>query len=116
MPLCEEVHAKFASSTKTIRVSFVGELETGELISTVSSITEQVTSDLTINNISISTVELTISGQKVPAGQAVIFSVSGGVVAEGDDAMSYRIRVAVATAASPPQTPKLDFILCVVDG
>ena len=99
MSLATERQEKTASAVRNIAVSFVGKLDDGELLSGTPTVSELVTTDLTITNEGVNTAELTISGKSVPIGQAVQFSVAGGTAGR-----SYKITISVATDSTPSQT------------
>jgi len=84
-------------------VSFVGKLDTGEVLAGTPTVVEQVTSDLTLDNISINTAAHTINGLPVPIGQAVRFQVQGAV-----ENTVYQIRVTAVSNSTPPQTLVVD--------
>ena len=92
-------------------VSFVDALDSGELLTGAPTVTEVTTSDLTIANKGISTVELTINNQTVPIGMAVQFKITGQLVANSP----YSIKIVVSTDASPAQT-KVRWVDVIVEG
>ncbi len=121
MSLAPERHIKVAGATKNIAVSFVGELDSGELLTgtpTVSEFTktsfnaapedDTSSSDLTITNIAVSTVELTINKRTVAIGLAVQMKIVGGTAG-----VIYRIRITTLSDASPAQIPIGDIIMSV---
>ncbi len=81
-------------------VSFDGKLDSGELLTGVPTVVEQVTSDLTISNIIVNTAELRISNQIVAIGRAVQFKAIGQLVANSP----YTLLVTAGTDSSPAQT------------
>ncbi len=91
--------------------SFDGVLDSGELIASVTSVTEETTSDLTISDISVSTVELTINKIAVAIGRAIQFKVIGQLVAT----KHYTLKMIVVTDSTPAQT-KVRFCKFVVKG
>lgn len=97
--LAPQIQCKDENEQRNVSVSFMGKLEVGELLTGAPTVIEVGTSDLTIGNEQVSTVELNLNGKKVPAGGAVQFSVSGGV-----EGTTYFIDVQCATDASPSQT------------
>ncbi len=103
-----ERQTKTVSEVRNVAVSFVGKLDVGELLTGVPTVAEQDTTDLTIANQSVSTVELTINDKKVPIGRAVQFNVAVGLAG-----VKYEILVTVATTASPAQILVLKLILNV---
>lgn len=86
--------------TRNVAVSFVGVLDDGELLTGTPIVTEVASSDLTITHQAVNNTARTISGQRVPAGKAVQFRVSGQQASRS----SYTIEIKVNTNASPPQT------------
>ena len=93
-----EVPAKTVSEVLNAAVSFDNKLDAGESLSGVPTVTENVTSDLTLSNKVVSTSILDISGVDVAAGRAVQFSVSGGVAGS-----TYTLKVSCGTDSSPAQ-------------
>jgi len=94
--------SKAVSAVRNIAVSFSGHLDDGELLTGTPTISDTASPSpevLTFSNPVVSTAALTINGISVPAGEAVQFSVSGGV-ADGE----YTIKIAAATDATPQQT------------
>jgi hypothetical protein len=89
-------------------VSFVGALDSGELLTGTPTVTEVDTDDaavapatLTIENVAVNVAALTINNKSVAIGQAVQFKVSGQAAGN-----SYRLRIVVATTSSPAQTER----------
>ncbi len=81
-------------------VSAVGQLDSGELVASVTDVVEVTTTDLTISNKAVSTTELTINNLAVAIGKAIQFKVVGQVVANSP----YRLKVTVVTDSTPAQT------------
>lgn len=94
-----ERHVKTASEVRNVAVSFVDELDSGELLTGTPTVAEVTTSDLSLTNKAVNTAALTISGKAVAIGQAVQFKVSGGTAGT-----TYTIKVTVSTDATPAQT------------
>lgn len=101
-------HEKTVSEIRNIATSFVGKLESAELLASGLVVAEVTTSDLVITNKAISVAELTINGKTVTAGKAAQFLVSGGL---GNT--EYTIRITAVTDSSPPQTVSGKVILKV---
>ena len=82
-------------------VSFVGVLDSGELLASVTNVVDDAGGvTLTISNKSVSTSALTINGKTVAVGKAVQFLVTGAVVASSP----YTLKMTVVTDSSPAQT------------
>jgi hypothetical protein len=86
--------------TNLCSVSLVGILDSGELVASVTSVTEQTTTDLTISNTAVSTGELTINNKAVATGKAIQFKVIGQLVANSP----YTLTIKVVTDSTPAQT------------
>jgi hypothetical protein len=102
-------YTKKSAAAKNGAVSFEPELEDGELLTGTPTATS-VPEGLTIDNVRVSTGELTINEKAVPTGRAVQFRVAGGVARK-----QYKIRVTCATNSSPAQTLVVDCPLAVSD-
>ena len=96
--------------TNNFAVSFVGVLDSGELLSGTPTVAEQTTSDLTISNEAVNTSALTINDRSVAIGKAVQFSVSGQTTANSP----YTLKITVSTDSSPAQT-KVKYITFVAE-
>ena len=72
-------------------------LDVGELLTAVA-VAELDTSDLTIADESVSTIELEILGETVPPGEAIQFTFKGMVV----DVL-YKLDIQITTGADPPR-------------
>ena len=103
-----EKQRKHVSEVRNVAVSFVGELDVGENLSGTPLVDEVDTTDLTITNIAVSLVALTINDKAVAIGRAVQFRVSGGIAGT-----RYSVRVTATTDASPAQTLIVNLILNV---
>ena len=95
--------------TRNVYVNFTDELQSGDSISSVSSVTEQTTSDLTLANEAVTTSTYVEDGTSdtVAIGKAVVFNVLGGTAANSP----YTIRVTVVSDSSPAETFVKDCIL-----
>lgn len=112
-----ERRSKDADAARNVSASFVGQLDSGELLTGTPTVTEYTedadgvlttSSDLTISDIAVNTAALTINGKTVAVGQAVQFKVSGGTADT-----NYVLRITAATDATPAQTLILDCPLSV---
>lgn len=74
-----QVHELSPAETGNVAIDARGKLDAGETYTGTPVITEVDTSDLTIASKVVSTAELTINGEAVPAGEAIQFKVSGVV-------------------------------------
>ena len=79
--------------TRTFSISFRKMLDSGELLTGVPTVIEQVTSDLTITNKAVSTAALTIDRVSNAIGEAVQYKVSDQVVSGS----VYTVKITVAT-------------------
>ena len=80
-------------------VDFTGELDSAETIAAVNSVTEVTSSDLTITGAAVNASAVTIKGESVAIGKAVLFTVSGQLAAGGEDsAGTYRLRINFTTS------------------
>lgn len=102
-------HTKSVSEARNVAIDMRGLLDEGELLTGTPTIVEVTTTDLTLANKAVNGSTLTINGVECTAGQAVTFSVSGGVAGT-----TYTIRVTVASAASPAQTFVVSVRLAVI--
>lgn len=94
--------SKTVSEVRNAVVSFSGKLDSGELLTGTPTVTEVNASSpqaLTIANIAINTTELTINDISTAIGEAVQFSVSGGIAGT-----VYTIKIVCSTDATPAQT------------
>lgn len=92
-----EIWSKGASEVRNAAISFVGKLDSDELLSGTPTVT--ATTGITIASASRNSTTMTIDGESVLASQAVTFRVSGGTAGS-----SYTITATCATDASLPQT------------
>ena len=87
-------------------VSFVGKLDSGELLTGTPIITEVGSADLTITNKAVNTSPLVINGATVATGMALQFKVAGaGLVAN----TFYRILMVCSTDAGQVLDGELRF-------
>lgn len=82
-----------------VSIDCTGLLDSGELISTLTSVLEITTANLTIDNKAISTAELTINGVAVATGKAITFRVAGVLAG-----ITYRIQSKFVTNSTPAAT------------
>ena len=94
-----QINVKGVNETVNSSVSFVPRLDTGESLTGTPTVTEQVTSALTIDNVALSTATMTINNVSVASGKAVRMRVAGGVAN-----VNYDIQCLVNTDATPAQT------------
>ena len=72
---------------------------------------ETVTTDLTLENKAVSVIEHVIDDRRVPAGEAVQFSVAVPADKKG---RNYRVRITATSNGSPAESEPMDVILrCV---
>ncbi|MCP4304717.1 MAG: hypothetical protein GY788_07540 [bacterium] len=90
---------KAADGVGLVSVSFAPVLDTDELLIGTPTVEEVTTSDLTIDNVAVSTDFLDINGEAVPVGKAVRFRVSGGTAGT-----RYTLKVTPDTNSAPAQT------------
>lgn len=106
-----QIQCKTVSEIRNGAVSFVGKLDSGELLTGTPTVVEVTTSDLTISNVAVNTAALTINGLSVAIGQAVQFKVVGGIA----DTV-YTLRTTAITDATPSQTLITNLrLLCLAD-
>lgn len=103
-----EKQTKLVSEARNVAVSFVGKLDVGELLNGTPTVVEVGSTDLTITNVGINIVALTINDKAVIIGRAVQFKVTGGVAG-----VTYILRLTSTTDASPSQTVILNVTLKV---
>ena len=86
--------------TNNLSVSFVGVLDSGELLTGTPTATEVTSSDLTISNVAVNTAALVINDITVAIGKAVQCKVVGQLAAS----VLYTIKITAATDSTPAQT------------
>ena len=91
-----QVPTQSITETRFHAVSFVGKLDTGELLTGTPTVTEIDTAHLTISNKAVNVAELTINGSTVAIGQAVQCKVVSSAMVAGT---LYRILVTCTTTA-----------------
>ena len=96
-----EIPGQAVGEVRIHSVDFRGRLDSGELLAGTPTIDEVTTTDLTLTDNVVNVIALTINGQTVAIGQAVQFKCTG---VKKD--VIYRIRIAITTDSSPPQTLK----------
>ena len=97
--LAIEVPEKTVSEVLNAAVNFSGKLSSGEKLTGTPVVVEVTTTDLTLGSKVVSTAIVEISGIDVPIGEAVQFSVSGGVAGT-----TYTVNVSCTTDSTPAQT------------
>ena len=103
-----EKQRKHVSEVRNVAVSFVGKLDVGEDLTGTPTAVEVDTTDLTISNVAVSIIALTINDRAVPIGRAVQFRVSSGIAGT-----RYTVRVTANTDASPSQILSVNTVLNV---
>lgn len=88
-----EQYVLSVGDTQTIGIDCRAKLTDGELLTGTPTIEEQTTSDLTIAGKAVNSAAVTIKGNEVGIGQAVVCRVSGGTAANSP----YSIHVTVNT-------------------
>ena len=97
--LAIEVPDKTVSEVLNAAVNFSGKLDAGEKLTGTPVVVEVSSTDLSLGSKAVSVAIINISGVDVPIGEAVQFSVSGGVADT-----KYEINVSCTTDSSPAQT------------
>ena len=87
------------SEIRNVAVSFIGRLDSGELLTGTPTVVEVTSTDLTISDVAVNTAQITVLGKTVATGQAVQFKVLGGAANT-----NYSIRITTVTDATPAQT------------
>lgn len=94
---CPEVRDKTANEVRNGIVSFIGLLDTGELLTGTPTASA---SGLTFSNVAVTSTTKTLEdGTTVLSGQGVQFSVSGGTAGT-----KYKITVQCGTDSTPAET------------
>jgi len=106
-----EIPVTAEGSVELFSESLDGVLDSGELVASITSVTEVTSTDLTISNESVSSAALTINGISVAIGKAIQFKVIGQLTAT----KNYTLKMIVVTDSSPAQT-KVRFCKFVVKG
>lgn len=94
-----QVYEIAESETRAPKLSFLGDLPSGVLLSGTPTVAEIGSSDLTIASVARSTVTMTIQGVSHAASQAVICTVAGASAGR-----LYRLRVTCGTDGTPAET------------
>lgn len=100
---------KLATEVRTWRHDFTPKLDPDELLTGTPAILEVTSSDLTLDNKTVSTEQLMILGNDVRIAKAVTFRVAGG-----SSNTDYTITVSIGTTSSPAQTVRDLFYLRVL--
>ena len=109
MPIfAPQIHAQQTNETRNHAVSFIGMLDSGELLTGTPTVVEVTTTALTLGSKAVNTATLTINGVSNVAGQAVQYSCTTAT------AGAYVIRITCATNATPAQTVSASVRLNVV--
>jgi hypothetical protein len=88
-------------------VSFASQLDSGETLTGMPTVTEQTTSDLTLGSKAVNTGILTIDGRTVAIGNAVQFSVSGQLASHSP----YTLKITVSTSAGRTKNRYVRFLV-----
>ena len=88
--------------TRNVSISFVPELDVGELLTGTPTVVELTTANLTLTNKVVNTGALTVERNPVAIGQGVQFKLTGAVAGT-----NYRVLITVTTDATPAQTLQL---------
>jgi len=86
------IHYINVGSTRGVTLGFFPPLESGEVISTITSV---VAAGLTIAGEAVTTTAVEVDGKTIPIGQAITFTVSGGVADT-----KYTVVATIVSAAS----------------
>ena len=78
-----------------VSISYVGLLDSDEVLTGTPVVTEVTTTDLTLSNKTVSSVALIINAKEVAIGKAVQFKIAGQ-----QSGTVYRVRVSVGTATT----------------
>jgi len=92
-----QAHHKAAGETRNVPVDYRGKLDAGELLTGTPTVTASPTG-LTIANVAVNTETLTINDASCVAGQAVQFTVAGGVAG-----VTYTITTKCDSTSTPAQ-------------
>lgn len=91
-------YRKKPGETRTFAVNLTHKLHGAELLSGTPTVAERYTTALTITAVALNADSRWISGRTALAGQAVEFTVAGGVLGS-----TYIVRVTAGTDSSPAQ-------------
>lgn len=106
----KQIPCKSPNEGRLAAFSFDDVLESGETFTGTPTIAEVTTTDLTLANKAVSGGALTILGESVSTGRALVCKVSGGTAGN-----TYRIRCTCSTTGGTvTQTIERDFLLEVV--
>lgn len=94
-----QLNCQAEGETRLHAISFVGKLDSGELLTGTPTITEVTNSYLTITNKAVNTAVLTINGNSVAIGQAVQCLITGV-----QDGITHEVKIVVGTDSTPAQT------------
>jgi len=86
--------------TKKFGVDCTNILEDGELLTGTPTVAEETTSDLSISEEQVNVAAVTLNGESVAIGKAVLFYASGFLKASAP----YTIKITATTDAAVPQT------------
>ena len=103
-------HKVTVGEVPNIAIDCQGLLETGEIIASITSILEVVTSDLTIDNKAINSAALTINGVTAAIGKALLCRISGVLAGK-----QYLVQSKFVTNSTPAATRICDIWLVGVE-
>lgn len=99
----QEIPALASGATRNARVSFVGQLDEGELLSGTPTVTVSPTggnpAHVAVSSPAVTTETKTINGEQVPAGKAVTFRALAGTTIR-----LYTFTITITTNSTPAQT------------
>jgi len=95
-----EVYCKRETEDEVLTFDFSSRLADVELLSGTPTVVETTTTDLTITNIAVNTVELNFDGYIIPIGKAVQCLVADGDVGT-EDKVTYELTVTISTDSTP---------------
>ena len=103
MKYAPQIGEKTISEVRNVAVSFSGLLDTGEVLTGTPTVIvaspAESPQNLTIASPVVNTAIIVVNGVSVPIGEAIQFSVSGGLVNT-----DYVIQISCDTDATPTQT------------
>jgi len=108
MSTAPQIQTKRVSETRNVAVSFSGLLDSSEVLTGTPTVTEVTTNDLTLSNKVLNASAVIINGESVPANEAILFSVLGGIP------KYYTIQLSCSTDATPAQVLYDNIILDVI--
>lgn len=110
MAIATEINQKTPDDETIVSIDCKGVLDDGELLDSITSVIELITSDLTISATAINILPLIINGRVVPVGEALQCLIADGVAGE-----TYKVTAKVVTNSIPAQKRNITFKIKVVD-